>query len=60
MLKHSGFKNPGNRVREEVFILVDTQAGNVKHPDVMSLIDDNSMHIDQLEDMTKNDRFPRT
>ena len=60
MLKHSGFKNLENRVREEGFYLVDTQTGDVKHPDVMLLIDGNSIHIDQPEDMVGNDRFPGT
>jgi len=53
------FKNLDKKVREEGFALVDIQAGEVKRPDVVPLVDGNPVHIDQLEGMVEKGRFPR-
>lgn len=55
----SFFKDLDQKVREEGFTLVDVQAGQVKRPEVMPLVDGNPMTIDQVEAMVNKGRFPK-
>jgi ATP-dependent Lon protease len=53
------FKGLDQKVKEEGFTLVDVQVGQVKHPEVMVLVDGNPVHIDQLEEMAEKGKFPK-
>ena len=53
------FKELDKKVRDEGFTLVDVQIGQIKRPEVMPLVDGNPVHIDQLEAMVENGRFPK-
>ncbi|VBB45556.1 putative ATP-dependent protease [uncultured Desulfatiglans sp.] len=55
----SFFKGLDQKVKEEGFALVDIQMGQIKRPEVMPVVDDNPVHIDQLEAMVEKGRFPR-
>ncbi len=55
----SFFKDLDQKVREEGFTLVDVQAGQVKRPEVMPLVDGNPVPIEQLEAMVAKGRFPK-
>ncbi len=55
----SFFKDLDQKVREEGFTLVDVQAGQVKRPEVMPLVDGNPVTIDQVEAMVEKGRFPK-
>jgi lon-related putative ATP-dependent protease len=53
------FKSLGEKVKEEGFAVVDVQVGQMKRPEVMPLVDEKPTHIDQVEGMVENGRFPR-
>ncbi len=53
------FKSLGEKVKEEGFAVVDVQVGQMKRPEVMPLVDDKPTHIDQVEGMVENGRFPK-
>lgn len=55
----SFFKGLDQKVKEEGFALVDIQMGQIKRPEVMPVVDENPVHIDQLEAMVEKGRFPR-
>jgi lon-related putative ATP-dependent protease len=55
----SFFKDLELKVKEEGFALVDVQAGQIKRPEVMPLVDGNPVHIDQVEGMVEKGRFPK-
>ena len=39
--------------------MVDVQVGQMKRPEVMPLVDEKPTHIDQVEGMVENGRFPK-
>jgi lon-related putative ATP-dependent protease len=53
------FKELENKVKEEGFVLVDVQMGQIKRPEVMPLVDGNPVPIDEVEAMVENGRFPK-
>jgi lon-related putative ATP-dependent protease len=53
------FKSLGEKVKEEGFAVVDVQVGQMKRPEVMPLVDGKPVHIDQVEGMVENGRFPK-
>ncbi|MGD9161576.1 MAG: ATP-binding protein, partial [Desulfobacteraceae bacterium] len=53
------FKELDKKVRDEGFAVVDVQVGQIKRPEVMPLVDGNPTHIDQIEQMVENGRFPK-
>ena len=53
------FKSLGEKVKEEGFAVVDVQVGQMKRPEVMPLVDEKPTHIDQVEGMVENGRFPK-
>jgi len=53
------FKNLDQKVKEEGFALVEMQAGQIKRPELMPLVDGNPVRIDQLEEMVEKGRFPK-
>ena len=55
----SFFKDLDHKVKDEGFALVDVQVGQIKRPEVMPLIDGKPVHIDQVEVMVENGRFPK-
>lgn len=55
----SFFKDLDKRVKEEGFALVDVQIGQVKKPELMPIVDEKPVHMDQVEEMAENGRFPK-
>lgn len=53
------FKELDKKVRDEGFAVVDVQVGQIKRPEVMPLVDGKPTHIDQIEQMVENGRFPK-
>ncbi len=55
----SFFKELDKKVKDQGFSLVDIQVGQMKRPDIVPLVDGKPLHIDQVEAMVENGRFPR-
>ncbi|MCP4683321.1 MAG: AAA family ATPase [Desulfobacterales bacterium] len=53
------FKNLDQKVKKEGLALVDVQMGQIKRPEVMPLVDDKPTHIDQVEAMVEEGKFPK-
>jgi len=53
------FKELDKKVRDKGFTVVDVQVGQIKRPEVMPLVDGKPVHIDQVEQMVENGRFPK-
>jgi ATP-dependent Lon protease len=53
------FKGLDQRVKEEGFALVDIQVGQIKRPEVLPIVDENPMHMEQVEAMVEKGRFPK-
>ena len=52
-------KSLNQKVKDEGFALVDVQAGPIKRPELMPIVDEKPIPIHQLEEMVEKGRFPK-